>query len=386
MPLQKEIELPLFRRGIVTDSRGTKVHFTEALLRQLERNTNRVIADRLLQAPIKLAYDHPVAGTNKEAHGVLSRARYDNGTLYISGTNWSDTLVKDVKRGARLSYSGEFTDDFTFPDPVSGNTVSLGPAVVGLAIQGADRPAFKGLLPLNQIEFAEGTTAYEMYETREELRKAGLVAEHVEGTHYFGEVENTGRFFEEEQETAMDEKDLKAIGDMIKTTVAAAVAPLETKIADTQKSVSQFSEQGKRDSKAHQFCEEFKSKRQKTAPPPPALMAQAEDLLSDSEVTPGVYTKITMLMEKIPAAIVGGTTEGEGGGGGVEEIPGAKSLPKLRKHHFSERTPENSNLIDGALTELKAAKPELFAAAKTVEAEIAITRDFVARRDNGATV
>jgi hypothetical protein len=387
MPLQKEIEFPLFHLGTETSSNGKKVEFTPAVLREMERNSNFVAQAGILTAPIK--YDHPAFGArDKDNHGRLARYEVRGNSLFAVGTDWSDRIVADKRDGKKIAYSAEFFDEFEFTDPTTGKRVKLGPTVCGLAILGADRPAIKNLKPFSTFEFAEGVHVVDAYETRQELQKAGLVAETVEGTHFFGEVENDSRrFAERDEETAMTSDELLKIGEMLQTKLDAAVAPIKADIAGVKASVNQFSEQGKRDTEAHAFCEELKTKREKTGPLPPAAVARLKDALTDPETTPGVAAKIRVFAESIPALFVErGTSENEATG----DDAAAKAMPnvaKLKIRTFSEserRDVGNQNLIADSIDELRAAKPELFKEAKTMEQEIAVVQQYVAKRDGAS--
>lgn len=225
MTLAKEIELPLFHLGTYTSRDGTPVEFNDALLRQLEKNTNFVLGSKLLQAPI--GYDHPAASS--EAHGVLTGARYSNGVLYIKGRNWSDKLVNDVKSFKRLAYSGEFDNAFAYNEPGTGKNVAVGPTVIGLAILGAKRPAIKGLKPLSEVTFAEGVAPADAYMVRQELAKAHFVAEGSEGSRHFGEIDNDSTYFFDEGTDDMDEKEFQKMLD-------AQAERFEKKLAEQQKS------------------------------------------------------------------------------------------------------------------------------------------------------
>lgn len=381
VPLNKVIEFPLFHLGTFTSQNGTPVPFTESLLKQIEKNTNFILKSKVLQAPI--GYDHP--SQKSDAHGTLVGLRYDKGVLYGQGDNWSDTLVADAKAKRRLAYSGELAPNFSFPDG-AGKMVDVGPAVVGMAILGASRPAIKNLKPLSEFEFAEGTAPADAYLIREELRSAGLVSQHVDGQHYFGEIENDERrFFSEErqeQESTMTDAEIKAaiaegIKSGVSTAVAEAVAPLKAEIKN-------FSEESKRISKA----DELVTKLSKEKPIGKiALDAYRVALLEPTEAN------VQAFAEKLPAFIAPGGRAGapnkgaEGGEGGEGDADEPKALAKIRPKHFAEiDNPASQAIIDEALIAFSEFKPDAF---KGVEqnpgAQIDRLRTYVTTRDTAAT-
>lgn len=384
MTLKKTIEFPLFHVGQFTAMDGAKVPITEALLRQAEKNSNFILKSRILQAPI--GYDHPAKSS--DAHGTLVGTRYHNGVLYAQGSDWSDTLVADVKAMKKLAYSGELDPNFTYPDG-TGKMVALGPAVVGMAILGSRRPAIKNLKPLSDFEFSEGTSPADAFETREELRSAGLVSQHVDGQHFFGEVENDAtRFFSEtrtEEQTPMTEAEKQEMQNAINAGIAAAVAPLKQANEDLKSQIQNFSEESKRVAKVDGLVDKLKKEKPIGQI---ALDAYRVALLDPSEAN------VQAFAEKLPAfiapgGIAGKTKEKPGNGDGGEadddgEEP--KALAAIRPKHFAEiDDPRNQQLIDNALTAFAEFKPE---ALKGVEqnplAQMERLRTYVTQRDTGS--
>lgn len=207
----KEIEIPLFSLGTYTPMDGEPVTFDENFLRTLEKNTNYVIAAKALQPPV--GYDHPAHNVkDTDAHGHIVRTTYRNGVLFGYLANPSKKLAEDARERRRLAYSPEFHPNFKFTD--AGREIPVGPTVVGLAMLGKIRPAMKNPahVPVAELGFSENVSAADAFMAREELRKAGLVAQTFdEGVYVFSEVDVNPRMFSEpaRQEHDMDEKDFE---------------------------------------------------------------------------------------------------------------------------------------------------------------------------------
>ncbi len=391
MPLKKVIEFPLFHVGQFTSSDGTPVPMTEALLRQIEKNTNFVLRSKVLQAPI--GYDHPAASS--DAHGTLVGTRYANGVLYAQGDNWSDRLVDDVKAMKRLAYSGELAPKFTYPDG-TGKMIDVGPAVVGLAILGASRPAIKNLKPLSEFGFAEGTGAADEFITREELRNTGHVSEHSDGTKFFGEVENDARrFFSEshtEEQTTMTDAEKLEMQNAINAAVAAAVAPVKQANDALTEQLRTFSEDGVRKAEAHQFCEQLKADKKYM---PEIPLGMLNDILADPTIPVPGKTKIKAFAAALPSFIAPGgvagerkkkQAEGEGGeGSGEAEEP--KELAAVRPKHFAEIDDAKSQQIVFAAKEAYFSEhpDELKGIENDPLAQIRKLESYVTKRDTVAT-
>ena len=364
--------------------------FTPELLRQMERNSNFVARAGILQAPVK--YDHPAFGApDKENHGKLVRYEVRNNSLFTAGTNWSERLQADKAREARLAYSPEFVAEFSYPDPISGKMVTLGPTVVGLAILGGDRPAIKNLKPLAQFEFGENVGPADEFLMREELRAAGMVSEYVDGQHYFGEVENDARrfFSESQKEHTMTDQEIKdaiaagvkaGVAAELNTAVAAAVAPL-------QQQIKSFSETSKREGVVRAFCEAVKT----TKPSLNTLsLGRLEKILLHSDMTDPLAEEVKAFVESLSAVIVpAGRGKGKEADVDVDEeqqnFEEPPNLARIRPSHFADRS-KNETLLAAAITDLEKAKPKLFSEAKavTLEQKLAVTKQYVVEREAAA--
>ncbi len=392
MPLQKEIEFPLFYRGLEYDSEGKPVIFTDDDLRMAEKNGNFVIQSGILYPPVK--YDHPAFGApDKDNHGRTVRYTYRDGALYQTVTNWSDRIVADKKREAKIAYSGEMrTTPFSYFDPISKSRKTLkGPVPVGLAILGDVRPAIKNLKPFTSFEFSESVSPADAWETRESLRKSGLVAEDCSATqhdsettvHFFGEVENdASRFFEEQKEQTMTDAEIQAlVASTTKAAVEAATAPLNAKIKEQDDKISSFSETSARAADVKTFCESVQADKPRltklglghlsTILNHPAV-AKAADL--DKEIRAFVEGLSPIVL---PGARKEGDDTDKGGGADDEPEPLAKARPK----HFSDIT-ANQDIVDGAIAAFGEYKPDAF---KGIEnnpaAQLQKVRSYVISRD-----
>lgn len=363
MPLAKEIEFPLFHLGTYTSQSGAKVTFTDAMLRQMERNGNFLVRSRILQAPVK--YDHPAFGAaDKENHGRLVGYRYANGTLHAIGTNWSDKLVKDVEREARIAYSGEFADNFEYPDPSSRKMVKIdGPAPIGLAILGAERPAIKNLKPLSEFQFGEEINAADAWLAREELQKAGLLAEDFDGRYFFAEVTNDAtRFFSESRtEDGMDEAAIQRLLDAQATKLQQGFDQQIKALKDEQdKKIQSFSEQAKQTEKVIAFCE--------TASKEKPFGKLFHDTLRKEmlEATPTEAERIQRIITALPATappfkMAEKKKERDGGEPDDDNGEEPKALMVLRAKHFTDReNPANQQKIVDGINAFAELKPDAF--------------------------
>lgn len=385
MPLKKVIEFPLFHVGQFTAQDGTPAPITEALLRQIEKNTNFILKSRILQAPI--GYDHPAK--NSDAHGTLVGARYHNGVLYAQGDNWSDTLVADVKASKRLAYSGEYAPDFTYPaGDGSGKMVKVGPALVGMAILGSTRPAIKNLKPLSEFGFAEGVSAADEYETREELRSAGMLSEYCEDARFFAEVENDARrFFSEqkEQESTMTDAEIQAaIAAGVKANLDTAVtAAVSAAVKPLQDQIKSFSETAKREADVHSFCEKV-SKTRPQLSNPLTLERLEKKILLHPDMTPSLDAEIRAFCEGLSAVVLPGGVAGPGQGEN-DDTPTdePKALAAVRPKHFADiDNPASQAVIDAAVTAFAEFKPDAFKGIEQNEAaQFAKVREYVINRD-----
>jgi hypothetical protein len=381
--LAKEIEFPLFHLGTVPDSTGTPVKFTPELLREMARNSNFVTQAGILHAPIK--YDHPAHGAaDKENHGKMVRYEVRGNSLFAVGTNWSDRVKADKAEEKRIAYSGEFVNEFSYPDPASGKMVKLGPTVVGLALLGSDRPAFKNLKPFSAFEFSEEISPVDAHETRQELRSAGLLSEYCDGTHFYAEVENDARRFSERQEQTMTDAEIQAA-------IAAGVAPLKTAndtLVASNKELSdqlrQFTETSARKTAAHEFTESLKTDKKYLGKIPTEML---EDILADPTMPAPVATKVKAFCAALPAFIAPGGVAGKkaDADGDDDDVDEPKNLAALRPKHFAERSKYELMLVAGT-DELQTIKPKLFSEAKatTVEARLAVTKQYVIEREAAA--
>lgn len=374
--LRKTIEFPLFHVGQFTSQDGSQVPITDALLRQIEKNTNFILKSKVLQAPI--GYDHPAKDSH--AHGTLVGTRYHGGVLYAQGTDWSDALVADVKASKRLAYSGELHPKFSYPaGDGSGKMIEVGPAVVGLAILGSQRPAIKNLKPLSEFEFAEGTAPADAFETREELRSAGLVSQHVDGHQFFGEVENDARrfFSEEKDDDTMDEKEFQRRIDEQEKKWSER---FDTFKADAEKKIQSFSEESKRAAEIDEYCSTVGKEK------PMGVIALGN--LRKALTAPTVEN-IKAFAESLPAFIAPGGMAGKKNADGTpadeEEAPEPKSLASVRVKHFADRS-KNETLLAQAVADLEKIQPKLFSEAKatTLEQRIAVTKQYVVEREAAA--
>jgi hypothetical protein len=355
MPLAKEIEFPLFHRGLHTSNDGSKVVFTEEKLRQMERNSNFITRAGLLHAPIK--YDHPAYGAgDKENHGKMVRYEYRNGSLHAIGTNWSDRIVEDKKRGARIAYSGEYVEDFQYPDPNTGKSISIGPAVVGLAVLGSTRPAIKALKPFEQFEFAEGESRAEVFATLEELRKSGLVAEDCEGTKFFGEVENDVRRFAEEEKT-MPELTAADVARIVADEGAKIRADIDTKISkmasETESKIKEMSEESAEKRKRTELADSLDKEIPLGKIP---AQRRREAILNPTFETVRSFAE-SVGSVLLPADEAGKGKGADGEGDGKDE---PKALAALKPRHFSEMSGDNEKLVLAGLQAVRESEPDFF--------------------------
>lgn len=394
--LAKEIEFPLFHLGTVPDSTGTPVTFTAELLREMARNSNFVTQSGILHAPIK--YDHPAAGTpDKENHGKMVRYEFRGNSLFAVGTNWSDRVKADKAAEKRIAYSGEFVPKFSYPDPTTGKTVELGPTVVGLALLGSDRPAFKNLKPFSSFEFGEAISPVDAYETRQELRSAGLVSEYCDGTHFYAEVENDARRFSERQEQTMTDAEIQAaiaagVKANIDAAVAAAIAPaVASAVKPLQDQIKSFSETSKRQGEVHAFCETVRTTKKTLNKL--SLDRLEKNILLHEDMTPALDKEVRAFVEGLsevilPGGMAGkkkdaGTDVDENGGEDEDEPP---ALAKVRSKHFSEVDDARSQqIVDEALTAFSEYKPDAFKGIESdPQAQIVKLQSYVKQRDTAA--
>jgi hypothetical protein len=377
MRKRKTIDFPLFHIGKYKSASGSEVDFTDALLRQLEKNTNFVLRSKVLQAPI--GYDHPAAGS--DSHGIITGARYANGVLYVTTENHSDKLASDAKAFRRLTYSGEFEPEFKYTE--KGREVKVGPTVVGLAILGKQRAAIKNpeMIPLAAFEFGEGVEAADAFSAREELHSSGVVSEHYDGKHFFAEVENDSRrFFEEEKD--MDKEEIQALIDK-------ATAPLKADNERLRQDLANSTVDAKRVGDVAAFCETIKEDKKLSKIP----LTKLDAILMHAKVAGDkeLDTMIRSFAESLSPFVVSGgvassrattkTKDDDDDAGHVDE-PDAVAL--LAPKHFSDDSGRSEKFVAAGIVAFGEWQPDKMKGKSTVE-KIDVVRRYVAERDGASS-
>lgn len=390
-----ELLVPHFTYGTYQSADGTPVKFDDALMRQIDRNTNFAVRAKILSPP--LTYDaidedgrylHNSAKST-DAHGTVTRAVYENGVLKF-GLAPSSTLLNDIRDLKRLRVSGVVDMKYWYND-ASGKRVELGPTLIATTALGAKRPAMRNekIVPLQDLVFSEDTTPVDAFYAREELRKSGFVAQTLaDGNYAFSEIDVDPHAFGEpsRQEQGMTDEQIQAA---IASGIKAVTAPLEAKLAEQAaqnlkltEQVRSFSETSKREGEAHAFCEKFRAARAKTAPLNQLSMERLEDLLSDPEMTPGTITKLKAFAESLPGAYVAAPPKDDDedtGKGGDKTEP--KALAALRPKHFSDLN-VYGEVLEAGLNAFSEFQPDAFKGIENnPEAQLDKLRRYVTARD-----
>lgn len=375
--LQKEIEFPLFTVGLIPDSKGKPFNFTRELGMSMARNSNFALQSGILQPPIR--YDHPAFGaTDKENHGTFKRFEFRDNSLFAYATNWSERLQADKAREARIAYSGECVEDLEYPDG-NGTMKKLGPCVVGMAILGGDRPAFKNLKPLTKFEFAEGVSDVDAFEIVAELRKSGLIAETVEGTHFFGEVTNDSRRFFSEQHGTENDMDEKEFQKRLEENDAKWDKRFSEFVKTTEAKVQSFSDESQRIGKINAFCETVRTEK--------PIGKLALERLREAMKNPTEET-VRAFVESLPAFLAPNGKAEEKAAGDKKDRDGddksePEALAKVRPRTFSD--PHDPAIMPAVLA-FGEFKPEAFKGIESdTRAKIEKTAQYVRARDLGAT-
>lgn len=376
--LQKEIEFPLFHVGWATDINGERVNFTPELLREMARNSNYVVAADILQPPIK--YSHPAFGApDKENHGTMKRYEFRGNSLFAYGTNWSERIQADKAREAILAYSGEFKATHDYPDPNTGTMRKIGPTVVGLGILGSERPAIWNLKPISKFEFSEEVSPIDAFETIAELRKSGLIAETVEGTHFFGEVTNDSRRFFSEQHGTENDMDEKEFQKRLEENDAKWDKRFSEFVKTTEAKVQSFSEESQRIGKINAFCETVRTEK--------PIGKLALERLREALRTPTEET-VRSFVESLPAFLAPNGKAEENAAGEKKDQDGSdksepEALAKVRPRTFAD--PHDPAIMPAVLA-FGEFKPEAFKGIEgDTQAKIGVVARYVRERDMGAT-
>lgn len=373
-----ELEIPTFTYGTYPALDGTEVTFTDELMSQLEKNTNDLIAKKVLTPPV--GYDeidehgkYKHRGT--EAHAHVTGVTFKNGVVKLALGKPSETFRKDVKDGRRLRVSGEFHPNFKYNDS-EGKEITVGPTIVGLAALGRHRPALKNpsLVPLSDLPFSEIPAAVASA-AREELKRGGFVSQTLaDGRFAFAEIEvrafgedhavddvvivttnrngnrgrkgkiaaiRTGTFYAVDTgedfpgiirwlasdemvaddgavQLGEEEHEMTLTPEMqqaINAAVAAATEPLKAKNVELEGQLKQFSETSKRETAALQFREKFEKDRKDAGAALPVLYLDAlQAILADTSYSDAQLAQIKSFAALTPGAFVGAGRAGEGKG------------------------------------------------------------------------
>lgn len=376
------VELPIFHLGTYRDSSGVPVTFTPALLHQLAKNTKLAIKHNF-QPPI--GYDHPAARDNG-AHGRISDVRVEQDKWLIATLDTtSEQLKDDAKNFRRLTYSPEF-NNFEFVH--EGETVKLGPTVIGLSMLGAQRGAIKNtdMVPLSKVNFGEGVDSADAFIMRSELRSLGYLGEYDVDGKFFAEVENDERRFSAHEENTMTDAEIKQlIADGIKAGVDASVgAAVTAAVKPLQDQIKSFSETSKRQSEVRAFCESVRTEKKSLNK---LSLDRAEVILLHEDMTPALDKEFRAFVEGLsavilPGGVAGKKTDGADGDEGGDEIDEPKTLASVRPKHFSDLS-KNDAMLSQATDELQKIKPKLFSEAKATTSvqRLAVLKQHIIERE-----
>lgn len=374
------VELPIFHLGTYRDSSGTPVTFTPALLHQLAKNTNLAIKHNF-QPPV--GYDHPAARGG--AHGRISSVRVENDKKLIAVLDTtSEQLRDDAANFRRLTYSPEF-NSFEFVH--EGESIKLGPTVLGLSMLGALRGAIKNtdMVPLSQVNFGEGVDPADAFMLRQELRSLGYLGEYEVDGKFFAEVENDERRFSAHEENTMTDAEIKQlIADGIKAGVEASVgAAVTAAVKPLQEQIKSFSETSKRQTEVRAFCETVRTEKKSLNK---LSLDRAELIMLHPDMTPALDKEFRAFVEGLSAVILpggrAGKAEGDEGGDDEDEAQEPKVLASVRPKHFSDLS-KNDAMLSQATDELQKIKPKLFSEAKATTSvqRLAVTKQYVIERE-----
>lgn len=370
-----DIVAPTWTYGTYPSSDGTPVTFDDALMRELERNSNFVIEKKILTPPVEYDwidnagnYHHGglssvVPSERTDAHGHIERVEFRDGVVHLHYAKTSDKLRGDLKSGRRLTSSGVFVPKYWYNDE-NGRRVELGPTVVGTSVLGGKRPAMRNakIVPLHELpaaRFGESVHPIDAHRAIEELRKTGFVSQTVdeEGRYAFSEMRIPTGLFQEN--TTMTDAEIQAA---IQAAVTAAVTPLQTaNAALTQKltesetkfneRIQQFSESAQRKSEVKAFCESAQSPNGKKNPRlTDTNMQRFEKILMHPAVVKDadLDKELRAFVEAIPGIFVErGVRESEGGGDDADAGDEPAAMLKLRPAMFSEMSKHDATLAAG---------------------------------------
>lgn len=361
-----KLKVPTFAHGTYPSADGTPVKFDDALMRKLERNTNFLIANKILTPPVEYdwiddagKYHHGgmsaiSANERTDAHGAIERVTYEDGVVHLHYANVSDKLAGDIKAGKRIRSSGVFVPNYWYNDAL-GKKVEIGPAVVGTAVLGSQRPAMRNpkIVPLSELQFGEEVSVDDALHLREQLRASGLVAQTFDEDRYcFSEIEIDPKIFgepKEEQHMPMTDAEKAEFQNMINSAVNTATAPLIAKNKELEQQVQKFSETAKIETEAKAFCETLVADRKQVGAALPALFVQhGQKMLCDPEFSDAQREAIRKLMQLAPSALVQGGKGGENQGDEIQTDE-PKALSELRPKHFATREDPTSQqkIVDG---------------------------------------
>lgn len=391
--LTRELWLPLFPVGEYRANNGQWSKLEAAKLREMERNTRFLIRSGNLAKP-PVGYQHPAS--SGEARGHIGDVKFENGVLHARIDQ--PKFIDDVKKGLRLEYSGEFAEEVDFVE--HGVAKKCGPAVVGVAILGDQRPAIKNAQrrTLSDLVFGEGVTPVEAFEIKEELRKSGVVSHtyDAEGHYCFSEIAFDASVFAEEN-TTMTDAEIQAL---VTNTVNSATAPLKvenealkTKLAAQETSfnerIQSFSESSVRKGDVKNFCEAVQKPNGKQNPrlTGPNVARLEKILLNPSVVKDKeLDSDIRAFVEGIPPILVergggdgNGKGDSEGNGGGDKEEP--KALADVRPKHFSDIRKFGEQITASVAAYFSEHPEQLKGIENNPAAQVAVVSDYVTKRD-----